>query len=64
MVAWPSPDARQRNYVVVGRCGGTPRVDGREVVEGRFFALTALPHPFRETHSSRLDRWLSVYREL
>ena len=37
--------ARNRVHVVTGTTAGTPRADGREIVEAAFFALDALPWP-------------------
>jgi len=62
-VAKPDPHAARCMYVVVGRASGNPAVDGREVVEGRFFPLGELPKPVSPQLGGRLTHWIRRYRE-
>lgn len=41
-------------HVFTGVVAGEPRVDGRELVEARFFPRDALPEPLRRKAASRL----------
>jgi 8-oxo-dGTP pyrophosphatase MutT (NUDIX family) len=54
-------NARKRRFVVAGRASGTLRIDGREIVEARFFALDALPVRTSSLLGPRLARWVASY---
>lgn len=47
-----------RVHLVTGRALGTPRGDGREVIELGFFAPDALPQPLSPTLERGLPGWL------
>lgn len=57
------PDPRKRRFIVVGRASGTLRIDGREIVEARFFALDALPARANSRLAERLARWVGLYED-
>jgi ADP-ribose pyrophosphatase YjhB (NUDIX family) len=59
----PDPAAHRLMYVVVGEASGTPKVDGREIVEARFCALDALPEPVSDRLADQLRAWIARYRE-
>ena len=44
-------------HVITGTCHGTPRPDGREIAEARFFALDALPQDLASGLAERLPQW-------
>ena len=48
-------------HVVAGRTDDQPRVDGREIVEARFFALDALPEPMTARLPAELRQWVADY---
>ncbi|GFE75226.1 NUDIX domain-containing protein [Novosphingobium sp. TCA1] len=48
-------------HVVAGRTGDLPRVDGREIVEARFFSMDALPQPMAARLPAELRQWVSDY---
>lgn len=48
-------------HVVAGRTENQPRVDGREIVEARFFALDALPEPMPARLPAELRQWVADY---
>lgn len=56
----PLAGARNVVHVVAGRTSGELRIDGREVIEGRFFALEALPEPLATALPDGLPRWLRM----
>jgi len=45
--------------IVVGRTGGTPRIDGREIVEAGFFALDVLPAHMPPWLGEKLRGWVA-----
>jgi 8-oxo-dGTP pyrophosphatase MutT (NUDIX family) len=48
-------------HVVAGRTDDRPRVDGREIVEARFFALDDLPERMAARLPAELRQWLADY---
>jgi len=52
------PTGLFETWMVAGWTEGTPRVDGREVVEGRFFDLADLPQPIWRNLAERLPEWI------
>ncbi|MFK4871987.1 NUDIX domain-containing protein [Novosphingobium sp. ZW T3_23] len=48
-------------HVVAGRTDDSPRVDGREIVEARFFALDALPGQMAARLPAEIRRWVADY---
>lgn len=49
-------------HIIAGYTGSTPRADGREVIEARFFALDALPdHMPAQLHAELLG-WVRAFR--
>lgn len=54
--------ANNHVHVVAGRTDGQPRVDGREIVEARFFALDALPERMAARLPAELRQWVADYR--
>jgi 8-oxo-dGTP pyrophosphatase MutT (NUDIX family) len=52
-----------RVHVVTGTVQGTPRGDGREVIELAFFAPDALPERLSPALEARMGEWLAAARE-
>jgi 8-oxo-dGTP pyrophosphatase MutT (NUDIX family) len=52
-----------RVHVVSGTVCGTPRRDGREVIELAFFAPGALPDNLSPALAGRIDGWLTTARQ-
>jgi ADP-ribose pyrophosphatase YjhB (NUDIX family) len=52
----PLYGSRHRAFVFTARFAGEPRIDGREIVEGGWFALDALPHDLVRFAAYRLRR--------
>ncbi len=50
--------ASNRVHIVVGAARGILRVDGREIVEGAFFALDGLPEALPAGLAAALPAWL------
>lgn len=48
-------------HVVAGRTNDVPRVDGRELVEARFFPLGALPERIPARLPAELAQWIAEY---
>jgi 8-oxo-dGTP pyrophosphatase MutT (NUDIX family) len=46
------------SHVVAGTCTGTPRPDGREIVEAQFFTPGAWPQPMGEGLKEQIMAWL------
>lgn len=49
-----------RVHLIAGTASGTPRADGREIIEARFFAMNALPQPLAYDHEVQLGRWIAA----
>ena len=49
--------APHRAHIFTGTITDTPRPDGREVVEARFFPTHSLPEPLSPRTRARLDMW-------
>lgn len=49
--------ANAQTYVFAGMVDQSPRVDGREIVEARFFPMHSLPEPLSGKTRKRLDMW-------
>ena len=52
-----SKGARNHIHLCTGRASDTPRADGREIVEARFFALDALPANLSDATARRIADW-------
>jgi ADP-ribose pyrophosphatase YjhB (NUDIX family) len=63
VVAEPLAGARNLVHVVVGRADGRLRIDGREVVEARFYEMEELPEPLATALPEGLPRWLARMQE-
>lgn len=50
-------------HVIAGRTFDAPRVDGREVIEARFFALDALPGAMPAAMRAMLPGWVADYEK-
>lgn len=48
-------------HIVAGRTQDSPHVDGREIVEARFFTLDALPSRMAARLPGELQLWVSEY---
>jgi 8-oxo-dGTP pyrophosphatase MutT (NUDIX family) len=48
-------------HVVAGRATGTPRADGREVIEARFFRLDCLPDDLSGRLREEIPVWSALY---
>jgi 8-oxo-dGTP pyrophosphatase MutT (NUDIX family) len=55
--------ARHQHHVVAGRATGDVKIDGREIVEARFYTLDVLPAPISERLVKRLHQGIARYRE-
>jgi 8-oxo-dGTP pyrophosphatase MutT (NUDIX family) len=55
----PLSGATNRVHVVTGRIAGTPRPDGREIVELACFAATGLPADLSPALSDRIGNWIA-----
>ncbi len=62
MVEEPLHGATNVVHVLAGRIIGTPKPDGREVVELAFFAPDALPEPMSDRLRRDLPGWLTAAR--
>jgi 8-oxo-dGTP pyrophosphatase MutT (NUDIX family) len=51
-----------RVHLVSGQAMGTPRGDGREVIELGFFSSADLPQPLSPALAARFDEWLGAAR--
>lgn len=49
-----------RVHVITGTAQGTPRADGREIVEAGFFGLDDLPEPMSERVLEHLREWATL----
>lgn len=52
--------AVNRVHLIAGQASGTPRADGREIIEARFFAMDALPQPLAYDPVVQLGRWIAA----
>ena len=52
--------APHRVHVVAGIAIGTPRPDGREIIEAGFFALDSLPESMVSGFREALPRWITA----
>lgn len=53
-----------RVHLVAGRALGAVRIDGREVIEARYFAGDALPHNLSPALAARFREWLEAAQRL
>jgi ADP-ribose pyrophosphatase YjhB (NUDIX family) len=52
-----------RVYLVCGQAEGAVRIDGREVIEARYFAAHALPPDLSPMLAARFAEWLEAARQ-
>lgn len=55
----PLSGATNRVHVITGRIAGTPRPDGREIIELACFGAAALPTDLSPVLASRIDGWIA-----
>lgn len=48
-------------HIVAGRVSGEVKVDGREVIEARFFPLDRLPQDSAEYPLGEVPKWVALY---